>query len=93
LGKAAVINVSNELQQMLTNWFEWMEYDKWIKKWGNKETLQNDERMLQHANWIENNNIISTPTFFINGKRLPGRYGKKELISFLPQLIAAVKIV
>jgi len=93
LGKAAVINVSNELQQMLTDWFEWMEYDKWIKKWGNKETLQNDERMLQHANWIENNNIISTPTFFINGKRLPGRYGKKELISFLPQLIAAVKIV
>lgn len=75
-----------ELQQMLTDWFDWMDYTKWRVKWETKNEIDISLRELQHANWIANSSIEFTPTFFINGRKLPNRYGLEDLKLLIPQL-------
>lgn len=86
LQKAAVIQDNDQLQVMLSDWFEWMNYDKWVAKWGPDNTIQISHRMQQHDQWIKQSNIAFTPTFFINGKKLPGRYNLNDIELQIPQL-------
>lgn len=48
LRQAAVLSDKQVLQQILTDWFKWMNYEKWSNKWNNKST-QVDDVMNRHA--------------------------------------------
>ena len=84
--KAETINDNTELQQMLTDWFLWMDIKKWKTKWKDENNTNVQERILQHEDWVEKSSIQFTPTFFINGRKLPARYNLKDIEILLPQL-------
>jgi len=75
-----------ELQQMLTDWFAWMDYEKWFDKWKPDNNTEINERLVEHGQWIAANAIQFTPTFFINGRRMPGRYSLEDIGALIPQL-------
>jgi uncharacterized membrane protein/thiol-disulfide isomerase/thioredoxin len=106
LQKAATCQSNIELQQMLTDWFEWMNLEKWISKWGRKNQVNRSfnqsstfifsnneiemsarDALSQHSKWIKESNIVATPTFFVNGKKLSGRYNLKDIQTLLPELV------
>lgn len=86
LQKAASVQNNNELQQMLTDWFAWMNFEKWNIKWGDTNNINVKEMLQKHVDWINKNDVAFTPTFFINGRKLPGRYNLKDVEILLPQL-------
>ncbi len=84
--QAAAINNNSELQKMLSDWFEWMDYEKWKQKWKSDIDLDVTPIMQKHKSWVQESGITHTPTFFINGRRLPGRYNLSDLEKMIPQL-------
>jgi protein-disulfide isomerase len=77
---------SMDLKRMLNDWFDWMDYDKWKIKWQLDHTIDVNQRMKQRYEWVEQSMITYTPTFFINGRKLPGRYSIEDLEYLIPQL-------
>ncbi|MEP7237504.1 MAG: vitamin K epoxide reductase family protein [Ferruginibacter sp.] len=86
LQKAEMAESNTELQQMLTDWFTWMDYKKWIDKWQPDITLDVNKRLNEHSKWVADSAVQFTPTFFINGRKLPGRYKLNDIAILLPQL-------
>ncbi len=86
LQNAEILNSTAELQQMLTDWFEWMDFEKWNAKWHQNNNIDVNNRLNLHGRWVDDSKIQFTPTFFINGKKMPGRYNLKDLVKMLPQL-------
>jgi protein-disulfide isomerase len=86
LQKAATIKTNSDLQQMLTDWFERMDYEKWDAKWKSDNTINVNKRLQEHSKWVVDSAIAFTPTFFINGKKLPGRYNLDDIEILIPQL-------
>ncbi|HEY4109129.1 thioredoxin domain-containing protein [Puia sp.] len=91
LERATAAKDSRQLQDMLTDWFTWMNYDKWSRKWqpqsANGQGTAATERMRQHMQWIKQSEIVATPTFFLNGRKMPGRYSLADIGILIPQLI------
>ncbi len=87
LQKAETISNNAELQQMLTDWFQWMDLEKWNAKWKTESNAEESGKLQHHNKWMEESEIQFTPTFFINGRRLPGRYALKDIEILWPQLI------
>ncbi len=90
---AAILQVSQDmgsnnehLQNALADWFEWMNYDKWTEKWKNTSTLMLNNNLVMHHKWIENSQIANTPTFFLNGRKLPAMYSLDDIDKLLPDL-------
>ena len=88
LQKSATLYDNTELQQMLTDWFAWMNYDKWADKWQPGNDIDITGRLKEHTKWIEQNAIQFTPTIFINGHKLPGRYSVEDMENLIPGLAA-----
>jgi protein-disulfide isomerase/uncharacterized membrane protein len=86
LQKAATIENNAELQQLFTDWFAWMDFAKWSAKWKPDGSINVDEQLKQHNRWVEQSNIAFTPTFFINGRQLPGRYSLNDIALLIPRL-------
>lgn len=86
LKKAETIKNNSDLQQMLSDWFELMDYEKWKAKWHTNSTINVNERLNQHTKWITDNAIKFTPTIFINCKKMPGRYSLNDIEILMPQL-------
>lgn len=86
LKKAEKLKKADELQQMLTDWFNWMDFEKWETIWQPCNTIDVTEKLQLHHQWIESNAIAFTPTFFINGKKIPGRYSLDDIEILIPQL-------
>jgi uncharacterized membrane protein len=76
---------------ILKDWFADMSLEKWQLEYPefNSETIhiRVDEKLILHNTWIENSDINFTPTFFVDGKKLPSRYYLKYLRKIIPQLI------
>lgn len=92
LQKAATTKNNTDLQEMLSNWFDWMNYEKWNDKWKPNNTINVNERLQQHNKWIENSAVAFTPTFFINGRKMPGRYGLSDVEILIPQLVELLAV-
>jgi uncharacterized membrane protein len=86
LKQAQVFKNSTELQVMLTDWFEWMDYEKWSRKWKTNGDIDVTNTLAKHKDWNNETGITHTPTFFINGRKLPGRYDIKDIEKMIPQL-------
>ncbi len=90
LQRAAVTADNAELQQMLSDWFEWMDIDKWSSKWKPDHDIDVTRSLSDHNTWMNKKTIQVTPTFFINGRKLPGRYSLEDLEFLIPQLAEVV---
>lgn len=77
---------TNESKQMMSDWFELMNYEKWKLKWNSKTSTDVSELLYKHDMWNNENGITYTPTIFINGKQMPGRYEIKDLDKMLLQI-------
>ncbi|MDP3667964.1 MAG: vitamin K epoxide reductase family protein [Sediminibacterium sp.] len=86
LQKAVTTKNNTDLRKMLSNWFDWMNYEKWNDKWQPDNTIDITQRLQQHSKWVEDSSIAFTPTFFINGKKLPGRYSLDDIEILIPHL-------
>jgi uncharacterized membrane protein len=89
LQQAAKTKNVDEMQSMLTDWFHWMDLEKWKQKWHCDTESNVDEVLKKHATWMDDAEIAFTPTFFINGKRMPGRYNLKDIEKLIPQLVGS----
>jgi uncharacterized membrane protein len=86
LRQAQITESNTELQHMLTDWFEWMNYEKWNLKWKTNNSMDVSKVLLKHETWNNVTGITHTPTFFVNGRKLPGRYDIKDIEKMIPQL-------
>ncbi len=86
LRAARKANTEKDVHQMLSDWFEWMNDDTWQEKWKTDAGMDVHEALLRHQQWIAQHNIEYTPTLFINGRKIPGRYNLDDLAQLLPQL-------
>jgi thiol-disulfide isomerase/thioredoxin len=86
LQQAAILKSNGELQTMLSDWFEWMDYEKWNVKWETKNNIDVSKVLQSHRNWIDETNISYTPTFFVNGRKLPSKYNIKDIEKMVLQL-------
>lgn len=86
LQKVTSLQNTIELQQMLTDWFAWMDYEKWNNTWQPDNNIDVTGKLKAHSKWVEDSAIQFTPTFFINGRKLPGRYNLDDITVLLPQL-------
>jgi uncharacterized membrane protein len=93
LQQAAVLKNNNELQLMLRDWFEWMDYEKWGRKWKKNNDIDVTNALLKHETWNNETGITHTPTFFVNGRKLPGRYNITNMVKMIPQLEDALVVL
>lgn len=90
LQKATEAKANNEIVALLHDWFEWMNYEKWMGKWNALVSIDVTTSLLQHEQWVAKAAIAFTPTFFINGKQLPGRYSLTDFEKLLPQFAESI---
>jgi uncharacterized membrane protein len=89
--RAVQLLLQNHLQngnttEALTDWFTWMNEEKWKAKYNPDETIDVSHLLLQHDEWAKDAGITYTPTFFINGRQLPGQYSLDDIDTLLLQL-------
>jgi len=92
LQSAAIHNNNNDLQRMVTDWFEWLDYEKWKAKWTPDSTIDITKRIQQHEMWFTKSGVGFTPTFYINGKQLPRKYELEDIEILIPQLAEMMDI-
>lgn len=86
LQQVQILKNNTELQNVLNDWFHWMDYEKWSRKWKvNNEIIDVTKTLETHNDWAKVTGIAHTPTLFINGKGLPSRYGLREIEKLIPQ--------
>ena len=86
LQKAETIKNGQELQQIHNDWFEMMDYKKWVDIWQPDNTIKINTKLHQHCKWIGNSSIAYAPTFFINSNKIPGRYNLDDIGILIPQI-------
>jgi hypothetical protein len=82
-------------KKLLFDWYSQMNPEVFSKTYplhdgkvigSNREELEN-----LHYEWVEQNEINRTPTFFINGYKMPQNYRIKDLMEMIPGLEAQLK--
>jgi uncharacterized membrane protein len=86
LQQSEILKSNNDVQAMLSDWFEWMDYEKWSIKWNTNIDIDVSPILKKHKTWNIETGITHTPTFYINGRKLPGRYDLKNIEKIIPQL-------
>jgi protein-disulfide isomerase len=89
-------NISFHTQKLLKDWYDQMDPETFMNQYpldgeplpepDNSESLE-----AQHYRWIQQNNIIGTPAFFINGYKMPENYRIQDLQALLPGLVSLVQ--
>ena len=72
------------LQEAVKTWYAESDFDSWIVrvKAPNQDTMDSNlmtDTIKQHTEWCNKQGITGTPTFFLNGKRLPEEYTVLDL--------------
>ena len=88
---AAILQKAGEsgqimLHRALSDWFASMDLEKWRTKWEVGNSVDVKEMLIRHSEWIKENDITYTPTIFLNGRRVPGRYRLEDIALLIPQL-------
>jgi uncharacterized membrane protein/thiol-disulfide isomerase/thioredoxin len=77
---------NSDVKEMLTNWFEWMDFEKWNSKWVNDTAIEVTDILIKHENWMSEARIKHTPTLFLCGRKLPSRYKIKDIGKMIWQI-------
>ena len=51
-----------------------------------------DVAAILHSTWIEESGITATPTFFVNGRKLPTRYNLQAVEKLIPNMAAELAV-
>ncbi len=87
LQKVAEDLPQDTLQAVMTSWFEKMDLKYWTQLWQPDSTLDVQERLEQHQFWMTRNKIVTTPTLFLNDRKIPGQYALEDVERLIPQLL------
>lgn len=82
-------NKSSNTAQLMHDWYSLMDIEKFEKKHELKESelCEASKKIeLQQSEWINKAKIYNTPTFFINGYKLPNFYNAENIIDLVPGL-------
>ncbi len=65
----------------LHDWYDQEEkdYDAWSKKYPISAFSEKNNSLIYQSSWCEQTNIRSTPTFLLNGNRLPDIYHLQDI--------------
>ncbi|MBE5319988.1 hypothetical protein IM793_12520 [Pedobacter sp. MR2016-19] len=83
---AASCTNPTEIAKILTDWFELMNLENWLKKCGKVGLNDVSVQKKHHYIWMKENRITYTPTIFLNGRKMPTRYNLRDLEYLIPQL-------
>lgn len=83
---SAKVSNSAELEAALADWFAWKNYEKWVQKWNPSTDIDVSKKLTWHHQWSEHSNIAFTPTLFLNGRKIPGRYSPEDIAWLIPSL-------
>ncbi len=72
----------------LETWYSNPNLKKYLAQFGNTISNENVETLSQHKTWCHNNNIYTTPTLIINGKRFPTFYRPTDIQYFIEELLS-----
>lgn len=87
LQKAATIKSSDVMKEMIHDWYKIYDIDKWKSIWKPESLIDVKDRMERHNTWIVENNIIYTPTIFLNGRKFPSKYSVQDLNYLILDLV------
>lgn len=79
-------NSESLIKQALDNWYlaKQKDYEQFASKYPMNGELQKQGKKLDAmSNWCNKNEIMFTPTFFVNGNQLPEMYSVNDLKYFL----------
>jgi|GEM_PF-450073 len=77
-------------EQLLQDWYAGMDLKAFREKYpadGNEIRNTGTQLSNQHTEWFEAAEIEGTPTFFVNGRRLPMTYRIEDLMGMVPALV------
>lgn len=83
------LKTGEEVAHMLSDWFKHMNIQKWAQRWRYDATLDVKDQLLAHRKWMNDGDIRSTPTFFLNGRKMPKSYVLADLMHLIPILAAS----
>lgn len=80
-------------KRLLSDWYNTMDVESFITKYPANGELNraNDELEIQHYQWITENKIARTPTFIVNGYKMPKNYRINDLIIMTPGLAEIIQ--
>lgn len=87
-------NEEERTQKLLSDWYENIDPKVFSSLYLAQEELKTIGPIVledQHYSWVEQQEIVSTPTFFINGYKMPQNYRIKDLMTMLPGIAAQWK--
>jgi len=73
------------LKRALDDWYgkKYKNYAAWAKHYRVKEDVVNVELLKRQAGWCKMTKVTSTPTVFINGRKLPPNYQPEDIKYFI----------
>jgi hypothetical protein len=83
---------SSKTEKLIHDWFEIWDLEK-FKKIYPSDIVRSDEANImatQHHAWVNREAVSSTPTFFINGIKLPKEYTVDDLLVVIPELSTSI---
>ncbi len=92
LQQAIAAKNAGDMQSMITDWFHWMDLERWQEKWHCDAAINVDGTLKKHTAWMHDAGIAFTPTFFVNGRRLPGRYNLTDVEKMIPELAGSFAV-
>lgn len=90
-------NEEERTKKLLVNWYNQMDPEFLVKQYplwdgrGKVSGKNSEELETQYYEWVEKNEIRRTPTFFINGYKMPQNYRIKDLMAMIPGITAQWK--
>lgn len=83
-------NESERTKNLLLDWYSEMDPEFFAKQYPLRDgTVKVSEKLeTRHYKWAEQNEIRRTPTFLINGYKMPKQYRIKDLITMIPGIAA-----
>lgn len=91
LRKASELKDFDSKKRMLSDWFEWMDLKKWESIWLPNTSINVDKQLIGHNSLAEMARIQFTPTFYLNGRRIPLRYSLRDIELIIPEIAEIIK--
>lgn len=78
--------------EALSSWFKNQNLKKWQKQYQTSYTIPEvDDLFEMHLKWCETNEVIATPSFFLNRYKVPEQYSLPDLSVHIRNLITSLE--
>ncbi len=83
---------SQKAFEALSAWFKNQNLKKWQKQYQTSYTIPEVTQLFEaHLKWCEISEVIATPSFFLNGYKVPEQYSLPDLSVHIRNLIASLE--